>query len=122
MKDEHSRAVELLNNVIDASLVPRKVIADDLGMSIGTLSKMTTGINAFGLDTFELLDRDIQKGWLKQYGKLLGLEVHEIPQARLMEEVFDAIDTLKRAVAMARISPRQMKAELPTGVEGRRRA
>ncbi len=119
---EPSTAVEMLNNVIDASLIPRKAIADGLGMSIGTLSKMTTGINAFGLDTFEQLDRDLQVCWFKQYGPLLGLDVRERDIVAKAQDVIEQFDALVRAVRLAGIAPRQAKAELPAGVERRRSA
>jgi len=98
----NSEAVSCLNEVLDSSGQQRKAIAGDIGKTEQTLSKMTAGTQAFGLDDFENLPRDMQVCWMKRYGKLLGLEVRELDQWQINEEAHALIEQLTAIVKLSK--------------------
>jgi hypothetical protein len=75
-------AMAFLNEAIDASGLPRKQVAGHLQKSEPSLSKMTTGIQAFGIDDFESLPHHIQVDWFKRYGPTVRCSASR--SARLM--------------------------------------
>lgn len=108
-----SVALECLNREIDAFGMPRKALADELGTTAVTLSKMTTGLQAFGLDAFERLPRDLQIAFLIRYGRdVLGLHVQEILPTELMGQFVELVDQLATVARLTRLvgKPRQVKA------------
>lgn len=107
-------ARDVLRDVIDETLQGRKVFAAALGCDESLLAKKLNGVGGrdFGLGELEALDRELQVRWMKRYGKELGVEVHEIPQAQLVEQMFEAFEELKRKVQLAQVGrPKQLKVE-----------
>ena len=127
-RETHGKSLALgcLNDAIDSTrdMAYRKALAADLGKSESTFSKMTNGLQAFGLDDFEQLPRDLQVKWMKRYGKdVLGLNVYEMDQAAIADELLQAIDRIQGLAKLARLGKATpAKAELPYQGAERRRA
>jgi len=112
-----SAALSCLIAEIDAHPLPRKAIADECGKSEQTFSKMTAGTQAFGLDDFERLPRDLQVKWMQRYGReVLGVNVRDLDPAELNEELLALVDrmVIVRRIAAQVGRPVQAKASLPT--------
>ena len=120
--ESKSVALGCLNAEIDAHPLPRKAIADECDKSEQSFSKMTAGTQAFGLDDFERLPRDLQVKWMQRYGReVLGVTVRDIEPAELNEELLGLVD---RIVTVRRLAARvgrpvAAKAELPQRTEKR---
>lgn len=114
-----SHALRILNEVIDererVNGKNRSALAEDLDMKIALFSKMTQGINAFGLDTLERLDRDYQIAWVKRYGaEVLGLSITELSVVDAAVAVMDAFTALQtRMRILDTVKPRMAAASLP---------
>jgi hypothetical protein len=115
-------AMAFLNYAIDGSGMPRKQVADHIGKSEPSLSKMTTGLQAFGIDDFENLPHDIQVNWIKRYGHELGLEIREIDAVDLAHQVLARFDELSVIVRLLRVRPRMAKVRVDVATDDRRRA
>jgi hypothetical protein len=122
VSESKSASLTCLVIEIDAHQKPRKALADDCGKTEQAFSKMTGGTQAFGLDDFERLPRDLQVKWMQRYGReFLGVTVREIEPAELNEELLGLVD---RIVTVRRLAarvgrPTQAKAELPQRTEKR---
>lgn len=107
---------------IDAHPLPRKALADECEKTESTFSKMTAGTQAFGLEDFGRLPRDLQVKWMQRYGReFLGVTVREIEPAELNEELLalvDRIATVRRMTAQVG-RPKAAKAELGQRKESR---
>jgi len=116
-----SSALRILNEVIDererVTGLNRSDLAMRSGVSIGTFSKMTQGINAFGLDTLERLDRDYQIAFVKRFGaEVLGLSVTELSVVDAAVAFMDVLGLLQakaRTLESVRAADSNRKAELP---------
>lgn len=119
-------ALSFLNEAIDGSGLPRKQVADTVGKSEATFSKMTTAgpnAQAFGLDAFEQLPVAIQVAWLKRYARALGLEVRELDALQVAEAIVERFEEFSRFVRMFQIGRSRMAhASIPERGERRARA
>jgi hypothetical protein len=117
-------ALSVLNEVIDGNRLPRKVIADEIGVKEATFSKMTGGTQAFGLDDFGNLPRELQIAWIKRYGcEVLGLSVTELSVVDAAVAVMDAFAALQsRMRTLETVKPQMVKADLPASELAKRSA
>lgn len=76
-----------LNAAIDASGQPRKALADELGVSEQTFSKMTAGVQAFGLHTFEACSDEVVFDTLARWGKVRGFRIERVDTDRQIAEL-----------------------------------
>jgi hypothetical protein len=113
-----SQALAVLNETIDGNRIPRKALADEIGVTEQTFSKMAAGTQAFGIDAVGRLPRDVQVAFWKRYGKdVLGLEVREITNTELAQDIVDGFHELfkriERAELLGAVTLKQVKSDLP---------
>lgn len=121
-----SPALGVLNEVIDGNRLPRKALADDIGKTEQAFSKMTAGVQSFGLDDFGKLPRDLQIAFWKRYGReVLGLEVREIDHGQLVEEFYELVERMGRLAQLSRVvtgKAPMAKVEMPVEQQKKRSA
>lgn len=116
-----SLALGCLQVAIETNRMPRKAIADEIGKSEQTFSKMTAGTQAFGLDDFERLPRDIQIRWMRDYGRELGIEVRDIDPIALSEEFLALAERLAGVARLTRLVGRPAAAKAGLSVNDERK-
>ena len=116
--DGNSASLSCLVAEIDAHPLPRKALAGECGKSEQTFSKMTAGTQAFGVDDFGKLPRDLQVKWMQRYGReYLGVTVRELEPSEIAEEFHALVDRLASVSRLARVirgPKKQAKADLRT--------
>ena len=107
----------VLNEVIDGNRVPRKALAGEIGKTETAFSKMLSGVQAFDVDDFGNLPRDVQIAWVKRYGaEVLGLSVTElsvIDAAVAFMDTLGLLQTKARTLETVRAAQSNLKTELP---------
>ena len=113
---ERSELRRVLRDLLDEAPEKRTDFAEAMACDDGLLGKKLNGTNGrdVGLGELEALEPQLVVRWFKRAGRLYGLEVHEIPQARMVEQMFEAVDELFKAYRLAQIGrPSPLKVELP---------
>lgn len=103
--ESHGNAVALdcLNAAIDGSRIPRKVLADHLGISEAQFSKLTSGVQAFGVGHLDKLPAAIRSDFLRRMSEAHDEETRErIVLERALHAIVDALVILRGRSRMAK--------------------
>ena len=103
-------AVRWLDEAIDASAIPRKVLAEDyVGVKEPQFSRL---VHSAAIEFIDALPDGVVIDWLQRMGRQRAFEVRELSPAELDADVVALIEQLATTLRLRQVRTRPVKAGL----------